>query len=229
MDPTYAVTWDETGAALHSGKLELRSHGLVLEGRANGGRSAVVEVAYEDLSGIRVGRTAEERIAERQTLLLDRRSGARVRIAGVVQAGIVAELAERLAQRLLPRRVGAPMLVILPLKPGAGERVRHLLAHGPPFDPQAAGLERHRVFVTDREAVFLFEATGEPAIERVLNEIELWAAAASWRECLAGPPRLADVAYSWTRAAGVEDGVSFAATPGPGDSEGGDVFSPTAT
>ena len=49
--------------------------------------------------------------------------------------------------------------------------------------------------------------------------------AAAWRPCLAGAPRIADDAYAWSRSR-PEPGVSYAATPGPGDSERGDLFAP---
>lgn len=49
--------------------------------------------------------------------------------------------------------------------------------------------------------------------------------AGAWREYVAGEPRLAEDAYSWTRS-DVPEGVSFAPTPGPGDSDGGDLYPP---
>jgi polyphosphate glucokinase len=38
-----------------------------------------------------------------------------------------------------------------------------------------------------------------------------------------GPPGITEDAYSWTRGEPMED-VSFLPTPGPGDSEGGDIY-----
>jgi hypothetical protein len=46
--------------------------------------------------------------------------------------------------------------VIVPLKVGHDDRAKEPVAQGPPFDPAALGLERHEVFVTAREAVFVF-------------------------------------------------------------------------
>ena len=119
------------------------------------------------------------------------------------------------------------MVGILPLKPGALERARELLAQGPPFDPEAAGLERHLVFLTNREVVFLFEASTQSVSERLEVTVDLWTAHSDWKELVAGRPRLAENAYAWEQRASSDDGdFSFAATPGPGDSEGGDIFSP---
>ena len=44
------------------------------------------------------------------------------------------------------------LVVVLPLRPGARDRARDLLRHGPPFDPDEAGLERHQAFVSETEA-----------------------------------------------------------------------------
>jgi hypothetical protein len=52
---------------------------------------------------------------------------------------------------------------------------------------------------------------------------ELWAAAGEWRQHVDGPPRIAEDAYSWTRSEPVTD-VSYLPTPGPGDSDGGDIY-----
>ena len=59
--------------------------------------------------------------------------------------------------------------------------------------------------------------------DRLLSDDRLWAAAAAWKDVVAGPPRLAEDAYSWSRPKRT-DFVSFEPTPGPGDSDGGDVF-----
>jgi hypothetical protein len=201
MSSTYAVTWQETGEPSRSGKLELLASGLKLVGGRNGD-TVVVDVAYDDLREVRVGRAAGERIGDRPTLVLDRRSRGAVRIAGVAQSGMVAELAERLARVILAHRSPSPVVIVVPLKVGAHERVRELVANGPPFDLRAAGLERHDFFVTERDAVFVFEASSRVALERFAGAPELWAAAEAWRDSVAGPARLADRAYSWARSPG---------------------------
>jgi len=114
-------------------------------------------------------------------------------------------------------------VLVLPLVEGAQERVAELLRGGPPFDPDEVGLGRHQVFLTEREAVFLFEAEVPGAADRLLSSSQLWAAAAVWKDLVTGPPRLADNAFSWVRPR-EDDELSFEGTPGPGYSEGGDVF-----
>jgi hypothetical protein len=72
----------------------------------------------------------------------------------------------------------------------------------------------------------VFEADDLGAAERLIGGESFWKAAAAWKDLVAGPPRLAEDAYTWVRPH-VQDDVSYAATPGPGDSDGGDVSSPT--
>jgi hypothetical protein len=117
------------------------------------------------------------------------------------------------------------LTIVVPLQQGTRERARALLAKGPPFDPEAAGLERHQAFVTDDEAIFVFESNDQEAVMRLAEDPSLWAAAAGWSDLVAGPPRIAEDVYSWARSHPPED-VSYESTPGPGDSEGGDVFPP---
>ncbi len=114
-------------------------------------------------------------------------------------------------------------VIIVPLQEGASQRAAELLRNGPPFDPEEVGLERHHVFLTVQEAVFLFEADDSGAAERLVANESFWSAAAAWKDLVAGPPRLADDVYSWLRSH-VPDDVSFASTPGQGDSDGGDLF-----
>ena len=138
--------------------------------------------------------------------------------------GIVCELAERLASlHLADERSTSRAVVVLPLVEGGADRAAELLRGGPPFDPEEVGLGRHQVFLTESEAIFLFEAESSMAADWLLSEDRLWAAAAAWKELVAGPPRLAEDSYSWSRVKRA-DYVSFAPTPGPGDSDGGDVF-----
>jgi len=114
-------------------------------------------------------------------------------------------------------------VVVLPLREGTSERAAALLRGGPPFDPGTVGLERHHVFLTEREAVFVFEADSREAAERLVGDGTFWSAASAWKDLVAGTPRLAEDLYSWVRPH-VPDDVSFAPTPGQGDSDGGDVY-----
>jgi hypothetical protein len=225
MSTTYAVTWQKGEEAARSGRLELLPDRVSFEGSgANGAASETID--FGDLVDVRIGRGRSDRLAGRQTLVLDVRKGAPIRIASVVHPGIISELAEELASRLREESAMSRAVVVLPLREGASERAAQLLRGGPPFDPQEVGLDRHHVFLTDQEAVFVFEADDIEAAERLIGVESFWTAASAWKDLVAGPPRLAEDAYSWVRPE-IPDDVSFEPTPGPGNSDGGDLSSPT--
>jgi hypothetical protein len=115
--------------------------------------------------------------------------------------------------------------IVVTIKPESHGAVRALLTGGPPFDPaQIPGLDRHQVFLTADEAIFVFDSElGQEALEPLVADPELWVAAAAWSEHIAGPPRIAEEAYSWTHSGRLEE-LSTLPTPGPGDSEGGDIY-----
>ena len=118
------------------------------------------------------------------------------------------------------------MVVILPLKAGVRDRVRGLLAQGPPFELETTEFDRHEVYLTEREVVFVFDSPGSSATLKLPGEDpSLWKVAAAWQQLMAERPRKAETAYSWARPENGE-AVFFGPTPGPGDSEGGELFSP---
>jgi len=96
MQSSYGVVWREGALPLASGKLELCADALRLDGMA-GGQPVSCDLAYDSLVTVRVGRSAAERIGGRLSLVLELRSGLPFAIASVSQPGVVAELAERLA------------------------------------------------------------------------------------------------------------------------------------
>lgn len=59
----------------------------------------------------------------------------------------------------------------------------------------------------------------------MLGDASVVVAAAAWSDYVAGPPRVAEADYFWERVEESE-GLSFEPTPGPGDSEGGDLYPP---
>jgi hypothetical protein len=225
MRMSYAVTWQESEAAPRSGRLELKPRGVGFEG-SNGHGASIAEIGYDELSAARIARTPGDRLAGRPTLVLERRAGGSIKIASVAQPGIISELAEQLAAFHLGEEQSlSRVVVVLPLKAGAHERAAAVLEQGPPFDPEEAGLERHQVFLTGREAIFVFEADAADAVDRLVKDPNLWGAAGAWTDLVAGPPRIAEETFSWVQAHPMEY-VSSASTPGPGDSDGGDLYAP---
>jgi len=220
MQRTYGVVWREGASKRATGKLELLASGVRLEGREDSR-----DIPYADLSGVHVGRRPEERIDGRPSIVLERFGRPPVTITSVAEASLVREIAERLAALQLQASEPKSIAVIVPLQPGSQGAVVDLLAKGPPFDPeQMPGLEEHEVFVAEDAAIFVFRSsTGAEALAPLLSRDELWQAAISWREHIAAPPRLAEGVYSWTRSE-EPDELSFLPTPGPGDSDGGDIY-----
>jgi DNA helicase HerA-like ATPase len=92
--------------------------------------------------------------------------------------------------------------VIAKLKDGAAERARELVREGPPFDPDKLGFERHVVYVSDDEIVFVFEGARVGALVRTLAAADgdVKNAFAAWEKLLDGLPRLGHEAFFWERA-----------------------------
>jgi hypothetical protein len=204
MQKRYGIVWREGSLPLATGMLELGPRELRFEGLADS-KPTMQAIPYEDLAGVRVGRSQSERIDGRPTVIVDRRGGLPVTLTPVAQPSLVGEIVERLAALQLAGETQRRVVVVVPIKADARDEVRALLDAGPPFDPSdLPGLERHEVFLTFDEVVFLFDSSfGAQAIEPMLSEPGLWKAAAEWHEYLAGPPRIAEEAYAWRR-----DGVS---------------------
>lgn len=95
----------------------------------------------------------------------------------------------------------SPVAVVVPLRPGVREEAARLIAGGPPFPLSQTGLKSHSVYLDDHEAVFVFEGpAAREVVEQILGESDVWRAASEWRGLLDGRPRLAEPAFSWSRA-----------------------------
>jgi hypothetical protein len=92
------------------------------------------------------------------------------------------------------------VVVVVPIEHGTAEAARRLIEEGPPFDLDRIGLERHHVFVSEREVIFLFEAeSAAAAVDSLARSPGALKAAARWRGILAGRPRLATEQFAWRR------------------------------
>jgi hypothetical protein len=88
--------------------------------------------------------------------------------------------------------------VVVPLGPGRSEVVHEFLAEGPPFDPRRIGLESHKVFLTDREAIFVFDTVeGAHAFERILADPDFWDVVPAWEHNVSEEPRIGTIVYEW--------------------------------
>jgi len=197
MRTSYGVVWREGAQPLARGKLELLPRGLKLDGLAGSDR-ITRELAYDELAGVHVGRSSAERLDGHATLVLEPAGGDLISLAAVAQPGVIGELAERLAElRLDTSRKTA---IVVPLKDGSREAAQTLLDTGPPFDPTLTELERHEVFLGEREAIFVFDSPiGIESLQPLLEDAEVWRGLAAWGELLDGPPRFAEAAFTWSK------------------------------
>lgn len=187
----YAVAFRSGTGPTVGGALTLDETGLVLVGKSRDD-GAELRVAYSAVSDVRIGRSSEESVHGRPTVVLSLGDGPSVQIEPL-GAGLLHELADRLAALALEHAdIGEQVVVTVPLKKGRAAKARELVAHGPPFDPTLLGLRRHEVFVNRREAVFVFTGPHvREKFERATRNPTLWLAGLAWTSCVAGRPRVA--------------------------------------
>jgi hypothetical protein len=90
------------------------------------------------------------------------------------------------------------LAVVARLRPGARAKAAELIASGPPFDPEAVGLERHSVYLSGAEVVFVFEgAEVEWIVDGIVDDPFRSPVFEAWSELLDGSPRAAREAYFW--------------------------------
>ena len=197
MAVSYAVTWQEADGRRHSGRLELGSEGLHLHGH-NGEASASRILPYSEIDSYRAARATADRLQERPTLVVELTDGSTVRIASVAQPGIIAELSHQLATLIGAPEPADRAVIVVPLREDAREEAAALIRSGPPFDLQGAGLDRHEVYLTEREAIFVFE--GDPsALGDHLAEWSVFRkAVAAWRPLVDGQARYGDPVFTWS-------------------------------
>ena len=194
----YPAVWRRGEGAIVAGEVELGDAGLRLDGRSETGRSER-SASYREIRHVRVARSAEERLNGRPTLLLDLDEGQALAIMPL-GLGLMAEMAELLADLTAAAGELEQIVVVVPLRRGSAERAKELLAAGPPFEPAEFELDEHEVFVGEREAVFVFRGRGaREALQQAAGEPELWRAGLAWRGLLGGRPRMIERAYHWSR------------------------------
>jgi hypothetical protein len=133
-------------------------------------------------------------------------------LLGVAEAAREADMIRRSMWRFV---------MIVPLKRGSGDEVRRILADGLPYALGDTSLERHFVFQSSDELVFLFEGEHADQLAKALIEKPaLLLQESRLGRHMGGSPRVPEEVFSWERPEALE-GVSFAPEPGPGDSEGG--------
>ena len=197
MKTTYAVKWREPDGQTYLGRLALGARTLGLEGRQRGGPAVSRQISYEGILSLRIGGRGADRLDGQPALVVDRADGRYYISSAGMGSRIVQEVAERLADYRGAARRRAT--VVVPLKTGALAAVCELVGQGPPFDPARTALTQHQLLLTEQEAIFVFETQSEEGVAAFLDQLDIFAAAVAWRDLVAGPPRLAAVAYAWER------------------------------
>lgn len=183
-----------------SGTLVVDEESLLLEGRSPEG-SVELSIPYAELDDVRIGRLPEERLNGRASLLLSCRGGQHVRVEPI-GFGLLQELADLLVALAREHRdEHERVAIVLPLRKSRSAEARELVENGPPFDPAVIGLKGHEVFLTEEEAVFVFEGPNvRTMLQRLTRDPTLWQAGVAWRSCVGGRPRLLTEAYCPTVA-----------------------------
>jgi hypothetical protein len=193
----YAVVWRTGDGPTWSGRLELGEDELVLYG---GGRREGLRIPFNDLSSVEIGRGARERINGDKSVVLERYSCERVLVAALGGVGLLGEITELLARLRAEPATRARVAVVVPIRRGTAEQAQQLVDEGPPFDVEELEIERHHVFVSEREVVFFFEGDSASAVVDALAQSPgVLKAAVRWRGILGGRPRLAEERFGWTR------------------------------
>ena len=194
----YAVVWRTGDGPTSSGRLELGEGELVLHGA---GEPEGLRIPFDELSSVEIGRGAGERINGDKSVVLERPSCERVLVAALGGVGLLGELTDLLARLRAEHAARACVAVVVPIRRGTAEEARRLVEEGPPFDVEQLGIERHHVFVGEREVVFFFEGdSAAAAVDALSRSPGVLKAAMRWRGILAGRPRLAEERFGWTRA-----------------------------
>ncbi len=98
------------------------------------------------------------------------------------------------------------LAIVARLKTGAENEARKLIEEGPPFEIPESGLERHTVYLSAGEVVFVFEG---PEVEGIVDAMiedpfrpTLSDAFGSWRPLVEDKPRIARPVFSWQQEVG---------------------------
>jgi hypothetical protein len=191
MHERYAVVF-QTGESHATGRLEIEQDRLLLTGTAKDG-ILELEIPISDVVEVRVGRRPDERLNGYRTLLLLRATDPVVRVAPLGMA-MLPEITDLLVS-LTGSGGGDVLAVWAPLKPGCLGQARKLLAKGPPLDPASLELRGHEVYLSEKEAVFVFRGANVRAqVARAMRHPAVWRAGVAWQRCLAAAPQVVDAA-----------------------------------
>jgi hypothetical protein len=199
---TYPVVWALNGGAPITGTLEIAGEDIRLAGHAQDGTGATCRIAAAEVFHVSDSGAETDRVNGRRAVVVDERGGRRILIASQAGGEHLNELAVLLQDAAgLAGRPLTRVVVRVPVDAAQVERVRELVRRGPPYDlTQVPGLERHEVYVTDRDVMFVFEGADPGfALERVMRDARVWSALERWDDYVAGQPSVLEPDYTWSR------------------------------
>jgi hypothetical protein len=92
--------------------------------------------------------------------------------------------------------------VIARLKPESEKRATELIEAGPPFDPEQLGFDRHTVFMSGNQVVFVFEGGQlDHLLHGIVRDPDNLKVFGAWEPIIDGFPTVAREAYTWQRGA----------------------------
>jgi hypothetical protein len=90
--------------------------------------------------------------------------------------------------------------VIARLKPNTEKRATELIETGPPFDPDQLGFDRHSVYLSGNQVIFVFEGGRlDQLLHGVIRNPDNVRAFGAWEPLIDGFPSVAREAYTWQR------------------------------
>jgi hypothetical protein len=103
MAVNYAVIWRDASGPVCAGQLELLRHGFQLEGADRSGADSVEVVDADEICSIRIGRTPQDRVDGRSTLIVERSDGDCLMIASAIGIGMIHEIADQVGHLVTER------------------------------------------------------------------------------------------------------------------------------
>jgi hypothetical protein len=190
----YAVAWRVGDKSACSGKLEVGRDEIVLKGAS---APEGIHIPFLDVSSVEISRVPADRLNGQRSLAVERDSSERVLIAALDGIGILAELNDLLARLRAEPPGRTCVAVVVPIRPGTADAARRIVKEGPPLDIETLKLNRHQIFVGEREVVFTLEGDTAAAVDALSRTRRVLQAAARWHNILSGPPRLAEERFHW--------------------------------
>ena len=199
---TYPVVWAVNDGDPITGTLEIAGEDIRLAGHAQDGTGATCRIAAAELFHVSVSGAETDRVQGLRSVVVDERGGRRILIAPQEGGGHLREIAVLLQDAAgLAGTALTRVVVRVPVDAARVEQVRALVRRGPPYDLDGVpGVERHEVYVTGCDVMFLFEGADPGfAVERVMRDARVWSALERWDDYVTGQPSVVDPDYTWAR------------------------------